>query len=33
VIAGADHFYTAARPELAAQIESWLRHLNPKSKI
>jgi pimeloyl-ACP methyl ester carboxylesterase len=25
VIAGADHFYTAARGELAGQIESWLR--------
>lgn len=33
VIAGADHFYTATRAELAGQIESWLRHFNPKSKI
>lgn len=33
VIAGADHFYTATRTELAAQIESWLRQLNPKSKV
>lgn len=24
VIGGADHFYTAARPELAGQIQSWL---------
>jgi pimeloyl-ACP methyl ester carboxylesterase len=28
VIAGADHFYTAARSELAGQIESWLRRAN-----
>ena len=28
VIAGADHFYTAARGELAGQIESWLRRAN-----
>jgi alpha/beta superfamily hydrolase len=33
VIAGADHFYTATRSELAAQIDSWLRRLNPRSKI
>lgn len=27
VVAGADHFYTAARSELAGQIASWLRSL------
>lgn len=30
VIAGADHFYTAARGELAGQIESWLRRRLPE---
>lgn len=29
VIAGADHFYTAARSELAGQIESWLQRRFP----
>ncbi|HWB08265.1 MAG TPA: alpha/beta fold hydrolase [Pirellulales bacterium] len=31
VIAGADHFYTAARGELAGQIESWLRQTNRRT--
>ncbi|MGH7139926.1 MAG: alpha/beta hydrolase [Pirellulales bacterium] len=31
VVAGADHFYTAARSELAGQIVSWLRTLSDRS--
>jgi pimeloyl-ACP methyl ester carboxylesterase len=30
IIAGADHFYSAARPELLARVEAWLRATYPR---